>query len=115
MSSYLTFYFVPKKSKTTYKDGEEKEVDLVQEPLRVLTYCRSSEIYQNYYHVLNPAYAGNEEKYTEITESDAERVTKYFLEEKLQPAEKRLESLYKIIKNSYNPDLAEDIVEFESE
>lgn len=58
MSSYLTFYLVPKKDK-----GEAKE------PLVLMNYSRSSDIYQAFYENINVAYKGNDDKpnYTELT------------------------------------------------
>lgn len=58
MSSYLTFYLVPKKDK-----------DEAKEPLAFLSYSRNSNIYQVFYENVNVAYIGNSEKsnYTELT------------------------------------------------
>lgn len=58
MSSYLTFYLVPKKDKTSTK-----------EPLGFLTYSRNSSIYQAFNDNINIAYIGNsnESNYTELT------------------------------------------------
>ena len=58
MSSYLTFYLVPKKDK-----GEAKE------PLALMSYSRNSDIYQAFYENINVAYIGNDDKsnYTELT------------------------------------------------
>ena len=55
MSSYLTFYLVPK--------GENKK------PLALISYSRNSDIYQAYYKNANPAFYGNgdEPNYTELT------------------------------------------------
>lgn len=55
MSSYLTFYLVPK--------GEDKK------PLALISYSRNSDIYQAYYENANPAFYGNSEEpnYTELT------------------------------------------------
>ena len=58
MSSYLTFYLVPKKDK-----GEAKE------PLTLMSYSRSSNIYQAFNENASVAYIGNDDKpnYTELT------------------------------------------------
>lgn len=55
MSSYLTFYLIPK--------GEDKK------PLALISYSRNSDIYQAYYENANPAFYGNSEEpnYTELT------------------------------------------------
>ena len=62
MSSYLTFYLVPK--------GEN------QKPLMFTSYTRSSDIYQAYYEELHPAFIGNgdEPNYTELTPEKALQV-----------------------------------------
>ena len=58
MSSYLTFYLVPKKDKAEAK-----------EPLSFLSYSRSSNVYQAFYENISVAYIGNSDKpnYTELT------------------------------------------------
>lgn len=60
MSSYLSFYLVPK------AHPEEK--------LLLQSFSRSNEVYQRFSDNLNIAYAGNEEKYTKLTISDVESV-----------------------------------------
>lgn len=57
MSSYLTFYLVPKKDKSKTK-----------EPLAFLSYSRNSKIYQAFYENINIAYSnGDKPSYTELT------------------------------------------------
>lgn len=60
MSSYLSFYLVPR------AHPEEK--------LLLQFFSRSNEVYQRFSDNLNIAYAGNEEKYTKLTISDVESV-----------------------------------------
>ena len=60
MSSYLSFYLVPR------VHPEEK--------LLLQSFSRSNEVYQRFSDNLNIAYAGNEEKYTKLTISDVESV-----------------------------------------
>ena len=60
MSSYLSFYLVPR------AHPEEK--------LLLQSFSRSNEGYQRFSDNLNIAYAGNEEKYTKLTISDVESV-----------------------------------------
>lgn len=60
MSSYLSFYLVPK--------AHPKERLLLQ------SFSRSNEVYQRFFDNLSVAYAGNEEKYTKLTVSDVESV-----------------------------------------
>lgn len=60
MSSYLSFYLVPR------AHPEEK--------LLLQSFSRSNEVYQRFSDNLNIAYAGNEEKYTKLTISGVESV-----------------------------------------
>lgn len=62
MSSYLTFYIVPK------EEGSK--------PISLLSYSRSNEIYQYVNDAINPAYAGleGETQYTELTKDRISRV-----------------------------------------
>lgn len=118
MSSYLTFYLVPKKSKTKYvrneetDETEEQKIQLSQEPLSLMYYCRSSEIYQAFYENLHPAYAGKEDKYSELTYRDAKYVCEQY-EDTILRTKKRLDSLYKIIKEKYDPELVDEIMSAE--
>ena len=115
MSSYLSFYLVPKKTKTKYgyneKDGHTEEVVEVSkgEPLLLMSYSRNNEVYQAYKETLNPAYAGNEAKYTELTYDDAKRVIDEF-EDDVKKTEKRLAIAYKMLKEGgYSEDLYTEI------
>ena len=65
MSSYLTFYLVPKKDK-----GE------IKEPLAFLSYSRNSNIYQAFYENINVVFIGNDDKsnYTELTKDLVNKV-----------------------------------------
>lgn len=119
MSSYLSFYLVPKKTKKQYdfnKDDGSTEIEVEISkglPLLLSSYSRSSDIYQAYSDELNPAYCGMEEKYTELTYEDSKRVCKAF-EEQMKETKQRLEIDYKILKEGgYNSDLYEDIQSFE--
>ena len=60
MSSYLSFYLVPKAHP--------------EERLLLQSFSRSNEVYQRSFDNLSVAYAGNEEKYTKLTVSDVESV-----------------------------------------
>ena len=77
MSSYLTFYLVPK--------GEDKK------PLTFISYSRNNDVYQSYYEELNPAYIGNgdEPNYTELTPEKALQVVNTAKDD-LKKAEKAL-------------------------
>lgn len=60
MSSYLSFYLVPKAHP--------------EERLLLQSFSRSNEVYQRFFDNLSVAYASNEEKYTKLTVSDVESV-----------------------------------------
>lgn len=60
MSSYLSFYLVPKAHP--------------EERLLLQSFSRSNEVYQRFFDNLSVAYAGNEEKYAKLTVSDVESV-----------------------------------------
>jgi glucosamine 6-phosphate synthetase-like amidotransferase/phosphosugar isomerase protein len=113
MSSYLTFYLVPKKTKKKYSNGEEIEIELSTEPLSFIYYCRSSDIYQAYNDNLHPAYCDSEDKYTELTYQDAMSVVKEY-EKDVKKTRKRLELDYKILqKSGYSEEMWEEIHSFE--
>lgn len=115
MSSYLTFYLVPKKSKKRYDynkdDGHtEIEIELSKgEPLCFMSYSRSSEIYQAYNDTLHPAYCGMEDKYSELTYEDSQEVIREY-EKEIKDLEERLKIDYKMLKEGgYSSELWEDI------
>lgn len=102
MSSYLTFYLVPKKTKKNYfytENGEkESEIKLSEGlPLTFMSYSRSSAIYQIFDENMSIAFCGNEEKYTEITPEDMHRIYET-LNDEIQNLENKLKIDYKIIK-----------------
>lgn len=84
MSSYLTFYLVPK--------GEDKK------PLVLMAYSRNNDIYQAYYKNANPAYYGNgdEPNYTELTKDLSHHVVNE-LREELNQYEKSHETKIKAL------------------
>ena len=102
MSSYLTFYLVPKKTRKKYdfnKDDGHTETEV----------SRNNEIYRAFSETLNPAYAGMEEKYTELTSKGCKDVI-YDLECEIKSTEKRLAINYKMLKEGgYSSELWEDI------
>jgi hypothetical protein len=84
MSSYLTFYLVPK--------GEDKK------PLALMAYSRNSDIYQAYYENAHPAFYGNgdEPNYTELTKDLSHYVVNE-LREDLSKCEKSHEAKVKAL------------------
>ena len=115
MSSYLTFYLVPKKTRKKYvyneNDGNTETVEELStgKPLALFTFSRNNEVYQAYSDSLNPAYGGMEEKYTEVTYEDSQKVVNDF-EEELKKTEQRLAVNYKMLKEGgYSSELWEEI------
>lgn len=115
MSSYLTFYLVPKKTRKKYdfnKDDGHTEIEVelsTGTPLVLMSYSRSNEIYHAFNESLNPAYAGNEEKYTELTIDKCKQVIDD-LERDIKSTEKRLAINYKMLKEGgYSSELWQDI------
>ena len=96
MSSYLTFYLVPK--------GEDKK------PLALVAYSRNSEIYQAYYENAHPAFYGNgkEPNYTELTKDLSHHVVGK-LKEDLYEYEKAHEAKIKALQAL--PKLEEEALE----
>lgn len=108
MSSYLNFYLKPKENKKRYTEEGEVEVKLTQEPLLLLSYSRNTDVYQSFDENLNIAYAGNEDKYTELTVKDCDEVIND-VKNDIEKTERRLEISYKIAKQNINDDLFSDI------
>lgn len=93
MSSYLSFYLVPK------AHPEEK--------LLLQSFSRSNEVYQRFSDNLNIAYAGNEEKYTKLTVSDVESVIQD-IDDDITKAETRRTEYEKFCYG--NPESIEEII-----
>ena len=121
MSSYLTFYLVPKKTKKKYVFDKDKKTDTEVEvkisegePLDLMSFCRSNEVYQAYKETLNPAYCGYEMKYTEITVEDTKKVIEEY-EKDVKSTEQRLEIDYKMLKEGgFSGDIWDDIQSMEN-
>ena len=119
MSSYLTFYLVPKKTKKKYDfdkdDGStEHEIELSKgEPLVLTSYSRSSDVYQAYNDTLHPAYCGMEDKDTELSYEDSQMVVRDF-EKELNKTKEHLDVDYKMLKEGgYSSELWEEIHSWE--
>ncbi len=110
MSSYLNFYLVPKK-----KEGQSEE----SEPIHLMSYSRNSDVYQNYYDYLNPAYySGADDKvnYTELTPHDAQYVVDKAREDLLK-SEKSFDDMvtaYKSLDNLPKDTLEDYILDYTS-
>ena len=69
MSSYLSIYVVPKR-----KFPEESKQHII-----LASYSRCTEMYQQFYNNINPAYVGNgEDKYTTIGKNEISEVLDSF-------------------------------------
>jgi len=108
MSSYLTFYLVPKRTKTHYKeDGTSEEVEISKgEPLALMSFSRNSSIYRNFYEYLHPTYIGvDEPKYDELKEGDIKSII-YQLQEELEDSKKSHQNKIEVLKElGVTPDL----------
>ena len=93
MSSYLSFYLVPKAHP--------------EERLLLQSFSRSNEVYQRFFDNLSIAYAGNEEKYTKLTVSDVESVIRD-LDDDIAKAEARRVEYEKFCHG--NSELIEEII-----
>lgn len=113
MSSYLTFYLVPKKitGKYNFQTEQIEETEVSKGiPLVYDSYSRNSDVYQAFWESLHPAYCGNEEKYTELTPQKVEQVLAD-RREYISKVEFRLNTLYEMLKNGgYNEDLFSEIM-----
>ena len=109
MSSYLTFYLVPKRTKTHYKeDGTSEEIEISKgEPLALMSFSRNSSIYRNFYEYLHPTYigVGSETNYDEVTSDDVKSII-YQVTENLEEDRKSHENKIKVLKDlGTSPDL----------
>ena len=92
MSSYLTFYLVPKDTESSNK-----------KPLALMHYSRNSDVYQAFYDNIHPAFIGNGDtsNYTELTEKSISfivRKLKGDLEEYRRISEAKIKALKELPK-----------------
>lgn len=109
MSSYLTFYLLPKKRKDQKEDPK---------PMTFISYSRSSDIYQAFYEELNPVYVGigDTPNYSDLTPEDVRRVIDS-LESDLKKAETNLNlrvEAYKKMTSTPPDEAIQDYVDTES-
>lgn len=113
MSSYLTFYLVPKKTRTKYNDdGTTEEIEITKgEPLALLSYSRNSNIYRVIKEELNPAYIGMEEpQYSELTIEDMNKVIRCYQED-IEKSERIYNSKLEVISNVKTEDYIQDLID----
>lgn len=97
MSSYLSFYIVPKR-----KSDKEPKKHII-----LAAYSRSSDIYQYFDENIHPVWSGNGEKYTVLTLKDIDYVLKD-LGKDIDRLQKKLNEYEKYVKN--NPEYIDDIL-----
>ena len=98
MSSYLSFFIVPRRK------------DLQKEPKKhiiIASYCRSTEIYQYFDENIHPVWAGNEEEYTTLDLEQIGSVIHEF-EKDISKAKDRLNEYEKHVKD--NPEFIDEII-----
>lgn len=116
MSSYLTFYLVPKKTTKKYgfdgSNNTEDEIKLSEgKPISFLSYSRATDIYQAFHENLNVTYIGmgDEPAYEEVT---LDKINYVISEQKndIEKTKQRLETNYKMLQNGAKvDDMWEDI------
>lgn len=99
MSSYLNFFLVPKR-----KEGQEE-----QKPMHLMSYSRSSDIYQTFYEELNPPFDGGGNYFMELTKADIDRVITEN-KEHLRRTENHLNSRIQAYRTLYDK-VSEDAIE----
>lgn len=97
MSSYLNIYITPKRKSET----EEKKHILI------LSYSRSSKVYEYFNNMLDIPWIGEEEKYLALTKESIELVTED-LKEDIKKATNRLNEYEKYVRD--NSELIDDII-----
>ena len=113
MSSYLTFYLVPKKTRTKYNDdGTTEEIEITKgEPLALLSYSRNSNIYRVIKEELNPVYIGMEEpQYSELTVADMHTVIRHYQED-IEKSKRVYDSKLEVISNVKTKDYIQDLID----
>lgn len=85
MSSYINFYLIPKKDKIN---------NIEIKPLRLMSYSRGSDVYCSFKDNLTIPYAGNEDKYTDLTEEMVSDACSYLLDD-IKKAENRYNNVCK--------------------
>lgn len=122
MSSYLNFYLVPKQTIKKYvfnnetATSEEQEVKLSEgKPILLMSYSRSTNIYEAFDEALNPVFDGGEEdQYTELDNDKMQEVINEWKSD-IAKTEQRLATSYKMLKEGgYSSELWEDIHSGES-
>ena len=101
MSSYLTFYLVPKKTRTKHNDdGTSEEIEISKGvPLSLMSFSRNSNVYQSFYEYLHPVYIGNDEpKYDELDVKDIDIIIER-LKDELDESREFHQNKIKVLKN----------------
>jgi hypothetical protein len=102
MSSYLTFYGIPKSKDN---DGEVENKD--KSPVALDSFSRNNDIYRYFDENLDIAFCYDGEKYSDITQSDVDTVESDILND-IRSSEKRLIEYEKYAGG--NPDYVSEIL-----
>lgn len=97
MSSYLSFYIVPKR-----KSEKEKKKYII-----LASYSRSTELYHYFDEHIHPAYCGSDISYTPLSSEDVSSVLADFTND-ISKAQARLTEYEKYAKD--NPEYIDDII-----
>ena len=110
MSCYLNFYGVPCKPRENGDDEDllpKAELDETKKPICIVSFSRNSEIFQYFDENCSIHFCYNETKYTDIEESDVDRVIGD-INNDIRSSEKRLAEYEKYAGS--NPDFIQDIL-----
>lgn len=102
MSCYLNIYLVPNS-----EEGQESK------PVFLTQYSRSTDIYSAVTENMVVPYLTNEDVYSDLTPDVMQKV-KEDIVETINNMKDRTDILYKVLKESYNEELKDDIVESET-
>lgn len=97
MSSYLSFYIVPKRK--TQKESKKYII--------IASYSRSTELYQYFDEHIHPVYCGSDIRYTPLSSEDVSSVLADFNDD-ISKAQARLTEYEKYVKD--NPEYIDEII-----
>jgi len=110
MSSYLTFYLIPKKVKTFENMEGVHEIKLSEGvPLKIDCYARNNEMYHYFHDNLSIAFCGEETKYTRISPEDFRTVLDA-IQRDIEENENSLKVYYTVLGTNKDPDIIYDTI-----
>lgn len=108
MSSYLTFYGVPKLEVENKECETQKVVETpYTKPVAIVSFSRNNDIYHYFNENLDIAFCYEEEKFSDITNADVDKVEADILND-IRNSEKRLSEYEKYACS--NPDFISEIL-----